>query len=321
MLAYLLTFLGALVIVLLGSVVYRRHRASPVHQTFAWLMSATALWMTTAFLSQRVADPVTALILVRLAFVAASAIALFLLLFAAVFPNGTRAVYTKRFWWTDWGVGLTLMALSGSPLMVSNVTLFPWGANVVPGPLYLLFPVYFLMCVGVSLWRLFRRWQQSRGRVRQQIAYLLTGFVLTALLGSWTNLILPLVSGINPYAQYGPLSSLFVAGFTGYAMLAYRLFDIRRLAGKTLVTLGLLLFVWGVYAMMVALLPELLASGRTSSAPDAYTRIAVALSGLLVALGFAPLKAWLERAVERMLFPHTRAKRVRTQERAVFRQG
>ena len=312
MLSYLLIFVGVLTVVLLGGIVYRRHPSSPVHQTFAWLMSATALWMMTAFLSQKVADPVTALILARLAFVAASAIALFLLLFTAVFPRGTRSVYSKRFWWTVWSLGLVMMVLSGSPLLVADVTLFPWGANVIPGPLYLLFPLYFIGFVGMGLWQLYRRWQRSDGQARQQIAYLLTGFGLTLLIGSLTNLILPLVSGINPYAQYGPLSSLVVATFTAYAILTHRLFDIRRLAGKTLVTFGLLVFVWGVYIVLVTLLPSLLASGRSFSSSDSATRIAALLSGLLVALAFAPLKAWLERGVERLLFPRRQAKRTRT---------
>lgn len=284
-----------------------------MNQTFAWLMSATSLWMVSAFLSQKTPESASALLLVRLAFVAAAAIALFALLFAAVFPNGTRTIYTRRFWWTAWGLGIVMMVLSGSSWMIEEVTLFPWGANVVPGPLYPLFLVYFVGFLGAGLWQIYARWQASMGLVRHQIAYLLTGFVLTALVGSTTNLILPLLTGTNPYAQYGPISSLFVAGFTGYAILTRRLFDIRLLAGKTLVTLGLLLFVWGMYFVASTYLSELLLRGPSlsvsspSSTPS--SRITTLLAGLVVALAFAPLKNGLERAAERLLFPRGRKRR------------
>lgn len=298
--SYLLTFAGALVNVLLGMVVYRRDPHSPVHQTFAWLMSATALWMVTAFLSQKAVDQAVALLLVRLAFVAASAIAMFGFLFATVFPNGTHAQYTRRLWWTVWISGIAMMALSGTSYLVSDVELFPWGANVVPGPMYIVFPIYFLACAGAGLHRLLQRWQRSRGVARHQIAYLLTGLTLTTLVGGTTNLILPLITGVNPYAQYGQLAALFTTGAAGYAILAYRLFDIRRLAGKTLVTSGLLIFVWGVYSIVLVLLPDLLA-GRGPAALRSLERSAAVLAGLLIALGFAPLKEWLERKAEAII--------------------
>lgn len=299
--AYLFTLAGALANVLLGTIVYRRNPHSPVHQTFAWLMSATALWMATAFLSQKVGDPVISLLLVRLAFIAASAIALFGFLFATVFPNGSHALYTRRLWWTVWTCGIAMMVLAGSPYLVANVDLFPWGANVVPGPMYLLFPSYFIGFVVAGLHRLMQRWQRSKGIARHQIAYLLVGMTLTAIVGGTTNLILPLITGFNPYAQYGQLASLFTAGLAGYSILAYRLFDIRRLAGRTIVISGLLLFVWGAYSIVVTVLPDLL-SNREPASVRSPERIASVLAGLVVALGFEPLKEWLERTAESILF-------------------
>jgi len=84
----------------------------------------------------------------------------------------------------------------------------------------------------------------------------------------------------------------------GIAVLRYRLYDIDRLIGRTLVYVPLTAFLAGLYTASVSLFQRLFVaiSGDKSDA-------AIVLATLVLATTFTPIRKWLEGIVDRRLPP------------------
>jgi two-component system NarL family sensor kinase len=137
------------------------------------------------------------------------------------------------------------------------------------------------------------RFRRATGEERQQfkwVAYaaavLTAAFVVVSL---WPDLDPSLVG-----------RALFLVGFTavpaavGIAILKYRLYDIDLIINRTLVYGALTTIVVGLYALVVGGIGTLL---------QARGNLLVSLLGVgLVAVLFAPLKEWLQRGVNHLLY-------------------
>ncbi len=136
-------------------------------------------------------------------------------------------------------------------------------------------------------------WRRSSGERRQQLKWLVTGTVVTAL-----SLILSLLaSGSTTPAVAAVSNALFVGVAAlpvsvGVAILKYRLYDIDKIISRTLayaIVTGLLV---GVYTGLVLL--------ATQALPVALsTPVAVAGSTLVAAALFNPLRRRVQRVVDR----------------------
>src|SRR3989339_405231 len=75
-----------------------------------------------------------------------------------------------------------------------------------------------------------------------QLRYLFIGMLITALIAGTTNIILPIFFSNTNFNMMGQISTLFLFGFTAYAILQYRLMDIRVVISRSI-----------IYALLVAL--------------------------------------------------------------------
>ncbi|MBU1118359.1 hypothetical protein KKH43_00570 [Patescibacteria group bacterium] len=90
-------------------------------------------------------------------------------------------------------------------------------------PFFILFLVVFLV---LSIANFGLKYIHSSGVQRLRIKYVFAGIILTIILASFTNLILPLL-GIQSLYVFGPYSILAIFLSTSYAILQYRLFDLN----------------------------------------------------------------------------------------------
>jgi hypothetical protein len=138
-------------------------------------------------------------------------------------------------------------------------------------------------------------WRRSRGERRQQLKWLLAGTV-GFLFG---GIVLAPVEAVDPSAPglvTGLLTALNTLGFVALpacmavAILRYRLYDIDRIISRTLayaIVTGLLI---GVYAGVVLLATQVLRF---------HSSVSVAVSTLVVAALFNPLRRRVQDAVDR----------------------
>ncbi len=190
-----------------------------------------------------------------------------------------------------------LSALSFSPWMVAEVTVSQGRLRTAYGPLYTPFAAYFLICLTLSFWVLYRKLRGTSGRTRLQLKYLYLGLFMAIAGGTTTNLVIPLLFQSSSFGGYGPLFVSLLLAFTTHAIVRYRLMDIRVVlrAGLTYffaVTLAAATFV----TLLVTL-----ASILKTTPNDVPLPLQLGLA-VVVAITFHPLKQFIQHWIDRYVY-------------------
>ena len=241
---------------LLGLWVFRSSRKEAARAFFLFIGSII-LWSIMNFLADNLADQHLALLSTRMTFLAAAFIAYTFVLFAIHFPN---TVTTSRIKLISLlllfpSVSISLLAVF-TPGIVGEIKKFSWGVNVGLGPLYGLFYLFFVSYMLAAFIILFSRLRTSSGMQKLQVQYIFVGVVTSVILGSLTNLILPAITGLSNFSKFGPFSTIIFVGFTAFAIMRYKLMDIRPMVLKSIAfTLFWVPIITG-YVLVAVLLAE-----------------------------------------------------------------
>lgn len=279
----------------LACFVFFKNPSRWVNRVFSMFSLAVAGWTAGTWAGNYFAEAQAGLRLGRLAFAMAVIMAYGLLIFLHVFPGSSRlprSASVKAF--GVLALALTLISLT-TPWIVSRLMIVDGILKVQYGPLYPLFALYILCCVGYSFLTIFRKIRVARGVERLQLKYLFAGLLVPGVLATVTNLLIPLAFGTSKYSQYGPLFSFLMIAMIAHAIIRHRLMDIRVVIRKG--------FVYAV-AFMVAgvVLTGLIVSSNLLFPEQPWRLGREILLGLLVAVLFHPLKSGIQRAFDRYLY-------------------
>ncbi|BCJ40112.1 hypothetical protein GCM10010168_29700 [Actinoplanes ianthinogenes] len=208
-----------------------------------------------------------------------------------VFPDGRLP---RRYWRVVAGVlaGGTLLGTAGLAVAAGDrprdmlTTTFAFAG---PAPPAVRAAVAGMIAVAAGmvgmLLALWLRWRRSSGDTRRQLAYLLTAAVL-------------LVIGLILNTLGVPGATVVVAlsvplGMT-VAMVRHRLYGLDQVLNRAMVWSLMTLVVIAGYVVLVGMLGEAVLGTRTSAASLVVTG--------LIAMTFEPLRRWVQRSVERLLF-------------------
>ena len=212
------------------------------------------------------------------------------LLYFYLFPNGKPV--PRRALWVIVPVLLLHFALQAS---VYFLLLFPAvsaqsGFEDVLGPAQVSFVLVFLFIFGCQVYR-YRR--VSTREEKQQTKWFLSGFVFFIVLSTLSEA----AGSLNPFAdEVGLLIFVFVPLSIGIAILRYRLFDIDVIIRKTLVYSVLTALLALIYFGGVVLVQQLTRSITASS------DLAIAVSTLIIAALFFPLRRRVQSAIDRRFY-------------------
>ena len=117
-----------------------------------------------------------------------------------------------------------------------------------------------------------------------------------------TNAILPYYANEYRFCDIGSISVLLFVMSVAYATFVRGLFDRRVIVRETIVYGLLLTFILGAYSSAVFLVSQYI----TKSA-GTLTQFAV----LMIAFSIEPIRRYLEKRVEELLFGHSRSRRRR----------
>jgi signal transduction histidine kinase len=150
------------------------------------------------------------------------------------------------------GVNLALIVMVVWPgLIIEEVNIRPGQEKeIIFSAYYWLYFFYTLIFFFFGFFRLFRKYLTSKGIERLQVIYLAVGYSIAANLAFVTNLVMPW-AGYFHLNWMGQVFSCIMVAFTTYAILRYRLMDIRVVFRKMMVFFFSSAFVYGAFYFIV----------------------------------------------------------------------
>jgi len=110
------------------------------------------------------------------------------------------------------------------------------------GPLAIPYLIYYLLFLTWAILNFYFGYRKTSSVERVKLPYFIVGFMLTYVIGVLFDVVF-VFFGYNKFIYFGPMSSIFLVGFTAYAITKEELMDIRVVIGRstTYVLIGILL--------------------------------------------------------------------------------
>ena len=276
-----------------------RNRRSAAHRAFGAVTLAIVGWLVLDYLCDQPALLPHALILNRLTVASGLVMGSLLLYFTLVFPQREHRVSLAWKGFLAFGAGLALLSvLTGA--MVARVEAASWGTNLVSGPLLPLMAAWAAAGTAAAVWVLVRKYRGADVVQRAQLKYLVLGMSLFAVVSLMLGLVLPMVTGSYELARLNALATLFMLGSIAYAMMRYRLMDIRfvvlRGAAYSVVV--------SVLAVAFVAVVAVLRTGFVQQT-NVSTDVVFVVTALTAVLVFQPLRHGLERVTDGLFHRRT----------------
>jgi diguanylate cyclase (GGDEF)-like protein/putative nucleotidyltransferase with HDIG domain len=166
--------------------------------------------------------------------------------------------------------------------------------NISPdyGPWLIVFTVFGLYIMGTAAYVLIRSYQASRDPMyRNRIAYLLIGIGLMTVFGFVSEFLPP---PRYPVDHIGHLGNAIVIS---YAILRYRLLDVKIAIRKGLVYSGITAFITTVYLIVLFGLQQFLHTWATTA-----SLVAIIAMTAVMALVFNPIRFFIQNGVDKLFY-------------------
>jgi len=226
----------ALINLSLGVLIFISGKNKRINIVYSLNIVAIISWVMAMFF-YRSSSPETNLFWCTVLYVAPTLVASSFLYFTYIFPYQKE----KYIWWR----AILIFAINfGIIVMVILPGLIIKEVNVRPGmekqiiftSYYWFYFLYTLSVFSFGFFRLFVKYSENKGIERLQIIYLVVGYALAANLAFITNLIMPWI-GFFFLNWLGQVSTCVMVAFTTYAILKYRLMNIKLLLTEFLVAI------------------------------------------------------------------------------------
>ena len=283
---------------LFGIFVYWKGRQIKSNKLWAIFCFSTAIWGFGGYKIGLIRDPSEALFWWRLTYIGIIFIPVLFYHFVYLFLGFKRKTLLYLFYffsffflileWTPWA-GLFFGLDNMGFLFNSFYWVFP------PTFLFYFFVFSWFAIVIYSHYELYKALKRSFGLKRTQIKYFFLGMAIAFAGGS--TCFAPCFN-IRLYPILNFTVPLYPA-IVGYAILKYRLMDIRVAIKRSTIFSGVIIIITAVYVMAAFLLGSVFFSGVYTFRSQVITGLIVAI---LVAVGFRPLYEWLKRTTDAFLF-------------------
>lgn len=279
---------------LLGSIIYFNGPRKKANVIYSMVCASVLAWVFGMILF-RSAPPETSLLWATVLYATATFIPSIFLYFTYVFPSEERVKF--------WKSGLIIFSLNAIVvLMIIMPGFIIQEVHARPGlekeilftQNYWFYFLYILSLFTYGFYRLFRKYQESRGIEKNQILYLLLGTSLSASGAFATNLVMPWI-GYFFVNWLGQILTVIMVGFASYAIVRYRLMDIRIVARYVVVHIGMAVFVYATFYALVWL--------YITHFGGLFTYSALAL-GVVIAPAFVMAFYWMDKAVRSFANKH-----------------
>lgn len=240
---------NAVTSILLGAFVFFRNRRNRTNNAFILLTFAVFIWSLFYFFWQISTDYSSALLLTRLLSIGSVLIPIFYLHWVLSFLGIDNNKQSERVLMFGYGITLVFLFFSFSPYFIEDVERIMffeyWPKAGILYSLYLLFSYFGL--IGYGIMKLLDRYRKTTGLLHYQIKYILMGSFI-GFAGGLTNFFLWYGIPILPVGNI--IVSLYVF-ILFYAMMRYRLMDMRIIFRQLFVYVGVSLFTYIFFYLLI----------------------------------------------------------------------
>ncbi len=220
---------------LLGTYVYMSNKRSNTNISFAFLIYAAMIWI----FSNLMTDISTNIDFIRLWSKVATIGPIFFSYFfyrmSLSFPKEKYSKNTKLYENILLIIIVILLLLVPTNFNVSDVYIGQNGLpEVVPGILYVASLVFFVYMIIWGIVNLFSGYSKLEALEKSQVQYISVGLAVSVFFGSITNAVLPIL-GISQFVNFGPYFLLIFVFMTSYAIIRFKMFDIKIIVTQLLV--------------------------------------------------------------------------------------
>ncbi len=226
---YMICFLISLVL----SFVIGTQRRKSSNRFFAITLWAMSFWIFSNFMVSNSGSLGTVLFWIRTAMIGPVLIGPFFLVFSIVFPEEKKISFKKL-------LLLVLPSLPFFPLIYTKYNVqdvLPsshpgQSVTFTPGVLYVGLGLFLMVYILCSVFILINKYKNATDRIiKNQIRFVLFGFIVTFLISLMGTLVLPLLN-YTKLGVIGPLSTMLFSAITFFVIYKYKFLDIRLLVGK-----------------------------------------------------------------------------------------
>ncbi|MBI4992259.1 MAG: hypothetical protein HZB99_03505 [Candidatus Harrisonbacteria bacterium] len=275
----------------LGLFVIVRNRQRRINQLFGAVVLSLVGWIVSSSLSDLSPNEWWALFWARGAIIGPFFFCASFLYFTYFFPRDGRSL-SKLKTAIIFGIPVLALILVPTKYNIEKVTLYEWGTDFVPGILYSVLLVCLISYFGKALHNLFKKYQQADSYEKAQIFYVFLGIVLVLLIGTFTNLILPVYFETGRLSVVGPsLAILIFTSLTAYAIVVHHLLDIWIVIRLGTIFTLLFAIISFIYVGIIGLLGQYIGSFS-----------ALVIASLFITLTFEPLKRFIEDKTDKIFF-------------------
>ena len=236
----LLPLSGFLANVALAGAVFARSPHDRPNRVYALLCLSIAWWSVFKFTRLLVQETEAALLLFQISAFGWCLLPSLYLHFVLAFTHRSEAPTGSWLTRSLHGVGIVLALVAFVPdAMTTGILWRPWGSSHAAGPVYYVFGAYSIVLFALGLVLLVRaRAKEASKSTRTQYGYVIVGALFPVLVGSATNIWLPII-GVYVLPLGEVLSTLNVA-LVGYAMARHGLLGVslEQAAETIIATMG-----------------------------------------------------------------------------------
>jgi len=268
---------------LLSLLVFKSNPKKRINQVSALSSLCVAIWGVGIYVIAQTVDKNLAFLYWRLAHIGV----IFIPVFFVHFVYKLLEINRKKILLIIYALGLFFLAADATPWFISNMR-WAFGQfyyDSPPGIIYLFFIFFFVALAAYGNYELIKAYFKETSTKRHQIKYYLIGSLIAYAGGS--TAFFP-VFGIDIYPALS-IAIIFYPLMTTYAIIRYRLMDIRIIVRKSTVYLILAGFVYACFHGVVWVLQDMFGS--------IYLREAM-IFGIFLAFAFVFAFIWFEKLVK-----------------------
>ncbi|MDP2812748.1 MAG: histidine kinase N-terminal 7TM domain-containing protein, partial [bacterium] len=280
---------------LLAIYIFYNSKKNKIRVVFGAFVLVIAFWILTTYLVDVIKDYKTVLFLSKVVFIGPILMPVLLLHFSFIFPLDINKLSYKTYVYI-YILPLVLLLLLPTKLFVQEVQIQAWGTNFIYGILQPIFSAYFVCFILAAFISSILKYKHLTNINKLQIKYVFVGVFISFIIAAGTNIILPIFN-IQQFSYIGVQSIIIFISFSFYAVVKYRLMNIRLVLSRSILYGLLVATVAAFFALSVLVVGEMIGGNTRNSKIITYI-----FSSFIVVIFLDPVKRTWARATDNIFY-------------------